>query len=101
MLRKMILATVLASLIVATNGSSSVAQEAGPGQDQKPSARTTQDADHVPTSNEPDPRVKGMLDEMHRASSGHAVPQSNKAPDTSGNVGGRPFFSNNPNDQPK
>ena len=34
-------------------------------------------------------------------SSGETAPQSNTAPDTSGYVGGRPFFSNNANDKPK
>jgi len=34
-------------------------------------------------------------------SSGETAPQSNKGPDTSGYVGGRPFFSNNANDKPK
>jgi len=34
-------------------------------------------------------------------SSGETAPHSNTGPDTSGYVGGRPFFSNNANDKPK
>ena len=46
-------------------------------------------------------RISRPDDDSDDDSSGEAVPQSNKGPDTSGYVGGRPFFSNNSNDKPK
>jgi len=46
-------------------------------------------------------RISKPDDDSDDNTSGEAVPQSNKGPDTSGYVGGRPFFSNNSNDKPK
>jgi len=46
-------------------------------------------------------RISRPDDDSDDNRSGEAVPQPNKAPDTSGYVGGRPFFSSNSNDKPK
>lgn len=99
MLRKTILTTMLAGFILAAFGSL-VTAEAGKRHHRKPAAQPTQDPNNIPTSTDPDARVRGMIDEMHRSSAGAPVAPPNKA-DTSGYLGGRPFFSNNPNDQPK
>lgn len=46
-------------------------------------------------------RISKPDDDSDDNGSGEAVPQSNKGPDTSGYINGRPFFSNNSNDKPK
>ena len=98
---KRIFTIAVASLSFAAFGSLVAAQETGRHHHhRKPSAQATQDPDNIPTSKDPDPQVRGMLDEMHRSSNGQAVAPAGPK-DTSGYVGGRPFFSNNPNDQPK
>ena len=88
-------------LVLAAFASLIAAQETGRHhRHRKHSVQPTQDPDNIPTSKDPDPRVRGMIDEMHRSSNGEAVAPTNPN-DKSGYVGGRPFFSNNPNDQPK
>jgi hypothetical protein len=101
MSKKTILMIALASFILASFETLAVAQADGQRHHLTPSAQATQDPDNTPISKEPDPQVGKMLDEMHRSSNGEAVPSSNGPGDKSGYVGGRPFFSNNPNDQPK
>ena len=99
--RKTILAIALASFVLVTTETLAIAQAADQRHHRTPSAQATQDRDNIPTSEEPDPRVGKMLDEMHRGSNAEAAPSSNGPGDKSGYVGGRPFFSNNPSDQPK
>ena len=99
--RKTILAIALASFMLVTTETLAIAQAADQRHHRTPSAQATQDRDNIPTSEEPDPRVGKMLDEMHRASNAEAAPSSNGPGDKSGYVGGRPFFSSNPSDQPK
>jgi hypothetical protein len=101
MTEKRIFTIALTSLMVATCVSLVAAQETGRRHHhRRPSAQATQDPDNIPTSSQPDPQVGQMLNEMHRLGSGEAVAPTDKR-DTSGYIGGRPFFSNNPNDQPK
>ena|ERR1700676_5549060 len=113
MSRRTIFIALIASLLVASYGTFARAQDSGAqpatkhhhkkhhkyaNPEQYPSGAS---GESVPNPSAPpnyDENAARMLREMQQSSEGTQVPQG---PDPGGYIAGRPFFSRNPNDQPK